>query len=123
MAEVTSEDMDALANVPLLDELPQEVLSVLAWQAKTMPELFKNAFPDKASLELRDRVQSALMSMILSLIYTWCPDRRLWNTSHTAQLAKRLANTQHLSVIAVHARRQFVRGGRRHPKALSAHPG
>lgn len=56
---------ESLAGVPL-DGLPQEAVSVMAWQAKEMPDLFRQAFPEAASLQLRDRVLAKLLEIILA---------------------------------------------------------
>lgn len=60
----TGED-EALAGLPV-DGLSPETVSIMAWQAKEMPELFRQAYPDPDSLRLRDRVLAELMKMILS---------------------------------------------------------
>ena len=67
MAEVTPEEIDRLLdNVPQRNELSHEVMSVLAWQAKNMKDLFENAYPDRAFLDLRERVRSEIVNLIVS---------------------------------------------------------
>lgn len=56
---------EALSGVPL-DGLPQQAISVMAWQAEAMPELFGQVFPEAAQGQLRDRVLGHLLAGILS---------------------------------------------------------
>jgi len=63
-ADATAEN-EALAAAPF-DGLPQEADSLTAWQKEEMPDLFRQAFPEPASLKLRDWVLAELMELILS---------------------------------------------------------
>jgi DNA-binding GntR family transcriptional regulator len=65
MANLSEEVRKALDNVPSFNELPEEVASILAYQAESAPKLFARAYPDLASLELRRAVLESIINMIL----------------------------------------------------------
>ena len=113
MAELTREEKESLANVPSIDDIPEQVQSVLAWQAKTMPELFNHAFPDAQSLQLRDRVWAALMAAILSGRFNPAEPGALASESNVAEslpegLREEASGTPLLEALALLVRDGFV---------------